>query len=489
MSSVTAPRAAASRVDAQLIALGVLIAVAAVARFVGIGAQSFWLDEIVTVQVLDESFGEMLGVIPDSESTPYLYYVLAWVWADVVGSGEAALRALSAAFGVATVAATWAAGRELVSPRAGLAAGALAALNPFLVWYSQEARAYALLALLCAVSFWLFARALARPGDGRALAWWAFASSLAMATHYFAAFTVVPEAVVLAVLLGRTRAWALACAAIGAVTLAHVPLVAQQRRGGGADWIGSLSLEHRIAEIPKRFMAGEYGNQLNYIFWPALACAAAAGVLLWLRSDGRERRGGTIALIVGGTGVIGPVVLAFVTLDYVFPRNLIGSLPTLLVALGAGLTAARARRLGLALLAVICTLFAVALVRVATDDALQRDDWRGVRATIERSRAHVIVVSPRIESRSLHHYVPDLVNLVDPGLAPSVVAVVRLTREPYDDRPEPRPPAPGFTPTVIDTGTYRIVLFRGRPTLIGPARALGAAVEPSDAHAFGDLTP
>jgi mannosyltransferase len=212
---------------AEAIGIGAILVVAALVRFWGIGSQSFWFDEVVTAQLVQEPFGHMLSTIPNSESTPYLYYVLLWLWAQAFGHGEAALRSLSALAGVVTVAAVWAGARELVSRRAGLAAGALAALNPFLVWYSQEARAYALLACLCAVSFWLFARAL-RPPTGRVLAWWAVASALALATHYFAAFVVVPEAIALAVLAGRTRAWALACGGIGLAALALVPLAAQQ---------------------------------------------------------------------------------------------------------------------------------------------------------------------------------------------------------------------------------------------------------------------
>ena len=407
----------------------------------------------------------------------------------MVGDGETALRSLSALFGVATVAAIWAAARELVSERAGLAAAALAAVNPFLVWYSQEARAYALLALLCAVSFWLFARALARPGEGRALAWWALASSLAFATHYFAAFTIVPEAILLAVLSGRTRAWAIACGAIGAVALAHIPLIAQQRRGGGADWIGDLTLAHRIAEIPKRFLASEFGNQLGYVFWPALAIALVAAWFLWTRSDAVERRGGVLALIVGGTGLLVPIVLALGTLDYVFPRNLIGSLPPLLVALAAGLTAVRARPVGYALLAGVCALFVLSLVRVGTDDGLQRDDWRAVRATLERRNPPVIVVSPAIQARSLRYYAGDMPALLDPGLETGAVAAVGLTREPRADRVMPEAPAPGFSPKVFDGDTYRVVLFEGTPAMIGVVAAHRAALEPSDAQPLADLTP
>ena len=45
----------------------------------------------------------MLGLIPQTESTPPLYYCVAWVWARVFGFGEAGLRSLSALCRGATV--------------------------------------------------------------------------------------------------------------------------------------------------------------------------------------------------------------------------------------------------------------------------------------------------------------------------------------------------------------------------------------------------
>src|SRR5947207_1635776 len=68
------------------------------------------------------------------------------------------------------------------------------AVGPLLVWYSQEARAYALLVLTSALTIWLFAAALQEPERRTWLAWWAAAASLALLSHYFAAFLVVPEA-------------------------------------------------------------------------------------------------------------------------------------------------------------------------------------------------------------------------------------------------------------------------------------------------------
>ena len=100
-----------------------------------------------------------------SESAPPLYYALAWVWTQVTGTGEFGLRSLSALAGVATVPVAYLLGAELRGRRAGLMAAALVAVNPMLLWYSQEARAYALLVLLCAAL-----AALLRPRPARAAA-------------------------------------------------------------------------------------------------------------------------------------------------------------------------------------------------------------------------------------------------------------------------------------------------------------------------------
>src|SRR5215211_79257 len=193
------------RPQATLIALAALTGLAALLRFSTLDLQSYWFDESVTVSLVRLDLGGMLARIPDSESTPPLYYLLAWPWSKAFGSGEVGLRSLSALLGTATVPLAYAAARELCSRRVGLALAALAAVNPVLVWYSQEARAYALLVLLTTLSLWSFARLLRRPSAAVAAAW-AAASGLALLTHYFAAFAVLPEAVWLAVAASRRHA-------------------------------------------------------------------------------------------------------------------------------------------------------------------------------------------------------------------------------------------------------------------------------------------
>jgi mannosyltransferase len=144
-----------------------LVAVAAALRFTALGTQSFWLDESFTELLVRKDFGAMLSALPDSENTPPLYYILAWGWSQLFGSGEVGLRTLSALVGTSTVPVAYFTGRRLVSDSAGLVLAALVAVNPFLVWYSQEARAYGLLVLLATLSLYFAAGAVERPEPRR----------------------------------------------------------------------------------------------------------------------------------------------------------------------------------------------------------------------------------------------------------------------------------------------------------------------------------
>src|SRR5262245_56294193 len=168
-----------------------LVLLASLVRFGTLGAKSFWGDELSTVDLVHRSLGHMLTGIGNLESTPPLYYVLSWLWVQIVPGTEVGIRALPALFGVALVPVTYWIGRELADARTATIAAALVASNPFLVWYSQEARSYSLLALLSAVALLLAIRAVKRP-SGYLYAGWALASALALTTHYFAVFLVVP---------------------------------------------------------------------------------------------------------------------------------------------------------------------------------------------------------------------------------------------------------------------------------------------------------
>jgi hypothetical protein len=128
------------------------------------------------------------------------------------------------------------------------------------------------------------------------------------------------------------------------------------------------------------------------------------------------------------------------------------------------------------------------VVRIATDDALQRDDWRSAARALKAHHAGVIVVSPADEARTLRWYRPNLPNLIDPGFVTREVAVVELTRAAPADRETP-PPPPGFrTVATVDRDTYRLTVARApQDTLVSPAAARASALTPDDAQAVADL--
>src|SRR5215212_6768679 len=220
-----------------------IVVLAAALRFATLDTQSYWFDEATTVHLLRMDLGGMLSAIPDSESTPPLYYVVAWFWSKLFGTGEVGLRSLSAVLGTITIPLAFVLGRELAGRTTGLVAAALTAFNPLLIWYAQEARSYALMIVLTGLSLVLLLRALGDPSPRR-LAGWALVSVAAIATHYFAGFLVGAEALWLLYRL-RSRASLIGVAAVAAVGAALLPLALHQRSSGAARFISESAIGQR----------------------------------------------------------------------------------------------------------------------------------------------------------------------------------------------------------------------------------------------------
>ncbi|HEX2707196.1 MAG TPA: glycosyltransferase family 39 protein, partial [Solirubrobacterales bacterium] len=272
-------------------------------RFATLDLQSYRYDEAVTVgRVLQPNLFDTLSTVPHSESTPPLYYLVAWFWSRPFGTGEVWMRSLSALAGTGSILAVYLGAVALPLPRrAGLIAAAAVAVSPVLIWFSQDARAYALAFLLTALSFLFFARA-RRGGARRDLAWWAVFSALAIATHYFAGFVVAGEAAFL--LLSRNRRGAVfAILAVAAATALLAPIVLRQAENGHAGWIAEQPLGQRLERAGAKLVGDDNGNEHGVrqpgpipLGVPAALVIAALALLLW-RGDPDERRGAGIAAL------------------------------------------------------------------------------------------------------------------------------------------------------------------------------------------------
>lgn len=363
--------------DPAILGVAALTGLAALLRFYHLGHQGFWFDEANTTVLVHFSPGKMLGRVPHTESTPPLYYCIAWVWARIFGYGETALRSLSAVAGVLTVPVAYGGARKLVSVRAGLIAAALTACSPLLVWYSQEARSYALLVLLSAASLLAFAYVLERP-TSRSAAAWVIASALALATHYYALLVVVPEALWLLAVQRRVRAVQVGFGLVAVCGLALIPLAISQHGTGRGNWISHAPLGRRTAQIFPQFAAGFPSVAYSVLEPVALALAIFGLVLLALRSDPEDRAGGLIAGSVAVAGLVLAFLLVAVGFDDLLTRNMLPIWMPAAVAVAAGFAAQRARRPGLLAAVVLCALGVASTIGIATDRNYQRPDWRGV---------------------------------------------------------------------------------------------------------------
>jgi mannosyltransferase len=461
-----------------------LTAAASVLRFATIDVQSYWFDESLTAHLLRLPFGDMLRETVDRELTPPLYYLIAWPWAHVVGSGEPALRSLSALFGIATVPVAWLAARRLASPRAGLVVAALVAFNPLLVWYSQEARPYALWTLLGALSILLWGRA-QDERSGRALALWTVTAVLALATHYYAVFLIVPQGLWL-LWIWRPRLHAVAAlGAIGAVGSALVPLAVHQNERIGTGYISGLGLARRLFGVPEDFLTGfviGFNTPVEQVLAAVTGVVAVAG-LGWaaLRARGDDRRGALLAAALAVAALGLPAVLALGGLDYLNTRNvLIACLPALMVV-GIGLAAGR--RAGVAGAAVLCAAGVAATAVVARDPDYQREDWRSAAEALGPARGARVVVVPAVSGPvglTIHR---DGVSVLGAGgAAVTEIDVVtprnaRLQGPDWARPAAPRPPLPGFDLAERRyEDDYTLLRYRSRrPVVVTPEAAVAGA--------------
>jgi uncharacterized membrane protein len=441
--------------------LAALTILAAILRLTTLGAQSFWYDEAFTpVHVLHPSLTATLRSVVHTENTPPLWYLIAWADSRVLGTGEYVLRLPSALAGIATVPVAWAIGRELTARRAtAVAMAAFVAVNPLLVWYSQEARAYALFVLFAALTMLCFLRALHVPSRGR-MAAFALSGSLALLSHYFAVFLLIPMVLwLLWAHADRLRAPAPAIAALVLVGLALTPLISAQG-GHGTQWIGQWALTSRLQAIPQYYLTDYYGAALGHGIELLLALPILAGLALglWRVLTPPEERGALIALAVAAGGILIPIALVAFGADYLAPRNLVAAMIPVTALIAVIVPSQRAGRAGIALAVTIAVAFLAISVDVALSPRLQRGDWRGLAQVLRGSPAGLTgpvgarstdlpgerraITTVELGAAPLEYYIHGLHNL-PAGRSVSVSEIDETGYSPLRASAG-TPPAPGF---------------------------------------------
>jgi uncharacterized membrane protein len=116
--------------------------------------ESLWYDETFTAWLAGLPLPNLIAATMGDVHPP-TWYMLEWGMAQLLGNNAFALRLISALAGIALIPAVYYLARAFgFDYQKSLASAALTAVAPFLVYFSQEARAYSLIFLLTTLATW-----------------------------------------------------------------------------------------------------------------------------------------------------------------------------------------------------------------------------------------------------------------------------------------------------------------------------------------------
>ena len=336
-------------------------------------------DESITMEYARGSWTSLWHTVTGEDPNMSLYYLLAKVWTGVFGDSVFAFRSLSVIAASLCVPVVYAIGVRLFGVSAGLFAGLLVATNVFFLRYAQEARGYALVTLLTALSTYFFLELL---DAGRPSRWgrvgYVASSVLAFYTHFFAALVVFVH--VLALVAMRRRAalagsW-LACYGAMAVLAAPIAYWALTLGGDPIGWLAKPA----PGALPATFaqLAGDGFLQLGVVIVVAIAASRVA-----MRSP---RLAFGLAFTASWAGI--PVLVAFGVsqLKPIFlAKYLIVCLPAVALLAAGAITSLRP--VGAAVTAACVLLFLWGSELPGWYDFRGQEDWRSLTSFVaERIR-------------------------------------------------------------------------------------------------------
>jgi O-antigen/teichoic acid export membrane protein len=416
---------------APTIAMAGLVVVALTVRLAT--DRGLWVDEAISVRQAQMPFGEMLAQMRTTDVHPPLHHALLWITVRVFGTSELAVRLPSLLAGAALIPVLGWVGRVLYDRRTGWVAAGLAAIAPFCVWYSQEARMYALFMLLAAVAVGAQVQAIRR---GRTGDWvlYGVATAAMCWTQYFALLPIAVQQIAFAVVAWRRRrdrpalrelakGWSVATAIVVFTVLPLVPILGAQyeaygnrtaglvpgQAGAGSSAIGgSISIYAIGANMIWSFFGYHADEMMVQLaaFWPLL-------MLLALILLGRGRSGSSLLLL--GLVVV-PMAALFLVgslkRDLFELRYFSGAVPALLLLAARVVTATTRRRLaaGLAAGALTAAMF-VGLVDQQLNGANPRlYDFQGALERVHDRLADgdVLLYEPSYLGDVIAYYAPDV---------------------------------------------------------------------------------
>jgi hypothetical protein len=304
----------------------------------------------------------------------------------------------------------------------GLLAAFLLAVSPLHVWYSQEARPYALLILLALLAVRFLQLSLASPRSLRSRIGFAVSSVAAFYVHTVAVAFIAALAfyVLLVVPRPERRSWLATFAAVGLMSVPGVYLLLRIPPTVSANPFYLFSPSHLAYTLWTYATGYSLGPNLlelrteglalvrrNFVLIVPIMGLYATLLALGIGRLWRSRRDAATVLVLWMTAPMAFVILgAWLTSHPYNVRYTLLALPPALMLLASGIRwlPAQSLRIGAALLVVTCS--AASLWNYYTDPRYYREDNRGAAAFIqaESEPRELVIASASYTIVPLDHY-------------------------------------------------------------------------------------
>ncbi len=153
--------------------------------------QSISLDEAQSIWVSTKSVQQILFIDAQDVLVP-LYEILLHFWMQLFGSSVLAARSLSFLFFFLTLPVLYTVTKEASNHRVAMITITLFSLSPFIMWYSSEARMYAMFVFITTYNHLFFVRFVNSGGKSSKVGY-LLTAALGLYTHYFFIFLLLTQ--------------------------------------------------------------------------------------------------------------------------------------------------------------------------------------------------------------------------------------------------------------------------------------------------------
>ncbi|MBF0594972.1 MAG: glycosyltransferase family 39 protein [Candidatus Omnitrophica bacterium] len=258
--------------------LFLVIVLGAAFRFWGLDIQSFWNDELHVWHIIHQrsTLNAVVENVARLDGNPPAYHLLLYS-VSMLGVSQAILRSPSVFFGVLSIGVIFLLGRRLYTWREGLLAALLMSLLKCPVYYSQEARPYAMLLFFTLVTVYLWLhivdclRKNTAPSVKNLVAYVTCAAVLCY-VHYYGVFLIVLQGILLLFFCRIRKSFVCFGFVYGTILMAYVP------------WLSVFELRLNVHPMtlwidPPRGIVESFGGFIKFLFNDSLILATVFIVL------------------------------------------------------------------------------------------------------------------------------------------------------------------------------------------------------------------